>query len=155
MTVIGQHRALLHDQLLQRVNLPPERVHAYPAAPPTPPCLWIDAAALRYRRLVTGTLAGSFTVVGWSVWIVVDGAVRAQVEQLDDLVAQVWDAAWHTEQLSPVAAEPTYLRPEQLAGASGDRWRAVVVNAESDALAHTLDPDPILTVESVAQTNGG
>jgi hypothetical protein len=70
------------------------------------------------------------------VWISYDGATRAQVVGLDDLVAKVWDACLHVPAARPLSATP------QTVDVAGTSVRGVVVTVDVTLGALTLCLEP-------------
>ena len=83
----------------------PGRVAATPPtqAPYPPPYIWLDQPDLGIQTAGTNT---RLSVVTFPVWIAYDGAVKAQVVGLDDIVAKVWDATLAVAAARPVNADP-------------------------------------------------
>lgn len=70
-----------------------------PASTPYPtPYIWIDQPDGNLGFAGTAT---KLTVASFPIWIGYDGAVRAQVAGLDELVAGVWDACQQVRQATP------------------------------------------------------
>lgn len=103
--------------------MPPANV-TYPA-----PYIWIDQPDVNIGFIGTAT---KVTVATFPVWIVYDGAVRAQVAGLDDLVSQVWDAVQQVRQATPQSATPSTV------DGGPPSVRAVVVSVDVTVSAMTL-----------------
>lgn len=125
----------------------PGRVAAVPptAATYPMPYIWIEQADVSIG--FTGT-ATKLTVATFPIWIGYDGAVRAQVAGLDDLVAQVWDAVQSVRQAVPQSATTSTI------DGGPATVRAVVVSVDVTIAAMTLcvptaapspiPPEPVL-----------
>lgn len=144
MSKLSAARATLYAQLVHVFDAPvngaqfsPERVHQWPAAQPVAPCLWIEQPA--------GTLdevgqRGSVLVntVVFPVTIVYDGADRAQVAGLDEIVGRTWDLAWRA------GGRPISFRPGPI-DVGGPNLRGTVVQVEM-TIASVTFCEPALTV---------
>lgn len=102
--------------------------------PPTgkpypPPYIWLDRSDGAITTVGTRT---QVSVATFPVWISYDGAVKAQVAGLDDLVAQVWDAVLHV----PAARPDRWFN--SVADVGGVAVSGVVVSVEVTLGALTL-----------------
>ena len=116
-------------------------------APYPPPYIWLDQPDLGIQTAGTNT---RLSVVTFPVWIAYDGAVKAQVVGLDDIVAKVWDATLAVAAARPVNATPS------IADVAGTTVRGVVVSVDVTIGALTLclpiveespippEPEPVL-----------
>lgn len=136
MSVLSDARAVLHAELVHVVDEPVNglqltagRVHQWPAPQPNAPCLWIEQCL---GDLVETGRLGTVLVedVTFPVAVVYDGADRAQVAGLDELVARVWDAAWR-------AGRPTGWRPGPI-NVGGPSLRATYLDVDMRVGAVTL-----------------
>lgn len=101
-----------------------------PAATPFPaPYIWIDQPDVALGTAGTSTRV---TVATFPIWISYDGAVRAQVAGLDDLVSQVWDAVLAVRQATP---QSTFVNTVDVGGVD---VRGVVVSVDYTIAALTL-----------------
>jgi len=109
----------------------PGRVAATPPVgkPYVSPYVWIDQPE---GTITTVGQRTQLSVATFPIWIGYDGAVRAQVLGLDDLVANVWDAC-----LTVPAARPASWLPSAL-DVGGTLVRGVVVNVDVTFGAMTL-----------------
>ena len=124
----------------------PGRVAALPpsSVPYPPPYVWIDQPDVGVATTGNRT---QLTVASFPVWVAYDGAVKAQVAGLDDVVAKVWDACFTVPAARPVNATP------QTIDVAGTTVRGVVVTVDVTLGAFTLcvpavelsdiPPDPV------------
>lgn len=136
------HAALVHvvDDPVNGLTLSPERIHQWPAAQPVAPCVWIEqpSGVLAEFGRQSSVL---INVVTYPVAVVFDGADRAQVAGLDELVARVWDQAW------AASGKPVRFRPGPV-NVGGPSLRATYVDVEMTVRAVTFcDPAPARTME--------
>ena len=131
-TAIADARTELHDALLD-VTPATWRVHRTAPAQITAPCVFLDSPAILTNT--PGLVTLTFPVV-----MVVDGAIYAQLEQLDDLLSAVWTAA------SKVGM-PTTSNPVAL-DVGGPTLRAQVLNVELVVAAVTMCPPTLVTSRS-------
>jgi hypothetical protein len=117
------------------VQFSPGRVHRYPPQDFVAPIVWIEQPRGQLRTDLHGTLA-SFPVA-----VVYDGADRAQVAGLDELVSRVWDAA-------AAAGDPVAFGPRPL-DAGGFNLRATFVDVEIRIATITLCTPTIKEAVSV------
>lgn len=132
---------VLEPVLPGRVASAPPTSGPYPA-----PYIWIEQPDVSIG--FTGT-ATKLTVASFPVWIGYDGAVRAQVAGLDDLVSQVWDAVQQVRQAMPQSATSSTIDGGPVT------VRAVVVSVDVTIAAMTLcvptaAPSPIPPVPVLA-----
>ena len=111
----------------------PWRVRRTAAVQPAAPSVFSDSPTL-----VLG--ASSIVSVSFPVVIIMDGSVAAQVDGLDDLVAQVWQA------LSKVGTV-TDSRPAVL-DVGGPSLRAQIVTVQTDVTAAGLCPPSLVPVSA-------
>jgi len=98
-SAVADARTEIVDAILASADvLPAWRVHKYPPANVAAPCVWVDVPALSRTELY---VEASFPVV-----LVVDGTDQAQVRQLDDVVAALWDAVNMTDGMEAADATP-------------------------------------------------
>ena len=118
------------------VQFSADRVHAYPPATVAAPTVWIEQG--RGGEALIGERArGVETTL--PVAVVYDGADRAQVAGLDELVARVWDAAAQV-------GTPTRWEPQPL-DVGGPTLRATFVDVDMRIGAGTLCGAPTLSKE--------
>jgi hypothetical protein len=109
----------------------PWRVRRTSGVMPAAPSIFIDSPTV----VVTQP---SIVSVSFPVVIVVDGAVDAQVEALDDLVARVWSAL---DRVGTVVDS----RPA-VVDVGGPSLRAQIVNVELAVAATTLCPADLVSI---------
>ena len=85
MTAVAEARTSLHDAL-QGVTPETWRVHRTAPAQITAPCVFVDSPTI-------GTATPGLINVTFPIVAVVDGAQHRQLEQLDELLVAMWDAA--------------------------------------------------------------
>lgn len=142
MSVLSDARAELHTELLTVVIDPVNglelgvgRVHQWPAQQPNAPCLWIEQPEGVMTQV--GDQARHWaTIVTFPVIVVHDGADRAQVAGLDELVARVWDAANRVPN-----AEPMRFRPQPI-NVGGPSLRGTRIDVEMTLRHTTFCPVP-------------
>lgn len=132
-TEISRSRTELYEALVAGAGAPSWRVHR--TSPPTiaAPSMWIDSVELAVDT-VTGA---SFVAATFPVFVAVDGTVKRQIEELDDVLARVWTAA-------ATVGEPTTARAQAL-DVGGPTLRAHVVNVDVLIQARTLCPLDLVT----------
>lgn len=128
MNRLASARTELFDVL---TTVLPGRVAPVPSAgkPYVAPYVWIDQP--RLQRATIGT-ATRVVVATFPIWVAYDGAVKAQVVGLDDLVSSVWDACMNVPAATPLDAEPTTV------DIGGGTLRATVVSVDVVLGALTL-----------------
>jgi hypothetical protein len=104
------------------------------------PTIYIDSVELNQDEINGAT----FVTVNFPVVLVHDGAVRAQVEALDDMLAHVWTAAMQV-------GDPTRSRPVNL-DVGGPTLRSHLLSVEVPVQAYTMCPPTLVTTSGV--TNG-
>ena len=121
-TAVAEARSELHEAL-KGVTPSTWRVHR--TAPPqiTAPTVFIDSPSIL-------TTTPGLVLVTFPIVMVVDGTVRAQLEQLDDLLSAVWTAASRVG--APTASNPI------ARDVGGPSLRAQVVSVEIDIAASTM-----------------
>lgn len=117
-----------------------DRVSKYPPPQPVAPCVWIEQAS--GATGVTGATAGLVDLVRFPVTVVYDGADRAQVAGLNELVSRVWDAA-------RTVGDPIAFTPGPV-DAGGPNLRSTVVDVEMRIGARTLCGSSPMTTTEVA-----
>ncbi len=125
---ISRKRTELYEAVQTAVAATPWRVHRTAPATIAAPSIWIDSVELA----VDQATSASFVEATFPIYIVVDGAVRRQIEELDDLVATVWTAA-------ATVGDPETSRPQAL-DVGGPSLRAQVMNVSVLILAVSLCP---------------
>ena len=132
MNRLGDARQRLVTALLPVL---PGRVEPYPpAARWSAPRVWIEQPEITRATLGARVVVA---VATFPIWIAYDGANRAQVVGLDDLVSKVWDATLHG------GAEPQLARREQVDIAAQSALRACVLFADVTLQAVTLCLPPV------------
>jgi hypothetical protein len=131
-TAVAQARTDLYEAL-KTVTPSAWRIHR--CAPPliTAPVVFIDSPSIATQQ--PGIVSVAFPVV-----MVVDGNVRAQLEQLDELLSAVWSAASRVG--VPTSSTPTAL------DIGGPSLRAQVLNVEISMAAVTLCASSLVTAGS-------
>jgi len=124
MSAIADARTALHVELVAAFTVTPWRVHRTTPAMVTAPSVWIDSVSL--------DTDGPFVVATFPIVIVVDGAVRPQVEALDDKLALVWTVAERV-------GLPQTARPQSL-DVGGASLRAHTLDVQIPLDARTLCP---------------
>lgn len=110
------------------------RVHRYVPETIAAPVAYIDSPDLSTLVDSNGV---TFVLITLPVVVIVDGLERRQVEQLDDALAAVWDAA------IAAGGEPAAARAVSL-DVGGPNLRAQIVQAEFTVPARTLCAEPVL-----------
>lgn len=108
--------------------LPEGRVHRVTPSTVAAPAVWLDTARVEERSAGNGVII----VATFPAFCVVDGAEKAQLEELDETVARVWDAAEKARNASPARAQA---QPLDVGGPS---LRATVVDLEVVITSRTL-----------------
>jgi hypothetical protein len=144
MSRLSDARARLYTELSPVL---PGRVEEYP--PPSgqryaAPRIWIEQPEV--SRATVGARS-VLAVATWPVWCVYDGADRAQVAGLDDLVSKCWDA------LMRAGADPQLARRDEVSISPTGSLRATVIYADVTLGASTLClPDVTASPIPPAQT---
>lgn len=121
----------------------PGRVHAYPLprlARGTAPAVWLDRPTVGRETVGARSRIISAT---FPVWIVVDGADRAQLAALDDIVAAVWDYAEATTSCEPRFAQPRDTAITVGTGQTPSVLPGYVVDVAVTIAARTLCPPDV------------
>jgi hypothetical protein len=133
-TEISRARTRLYDALVLGAGAPAWRVHRTSPAQIAAPSIWLESVELS----IDTTQGASFVLATFPVLIVVDGTVRRQIEELDDVLARAWTAA-------SSVGEPTTARPQAL-DVGGPSLRAQVMNVDVLIQARTLCPLDLVSV---------
>jgi hypothetical protein len=136
-TAVSVARTALYDALRASTALAQWRVHRTTPRQIAAPTIYIDSVELS----VDGGIGAGMVEVMFPIVLVHDGAVRAQVEALDDMVAHVWTAALSV-------GNPTDSRPVNL-DVGGPTLRSHLVRVEVPVLAYTLCPPTLVTPEPI------
>ena len=137
-TEVSSARTRLFDALTEHTGASPWRVHRVTPAQIAAPSIYIDSVELS----LDGVTGAVFVEAMFPIVVVADGAVRAQVEALDDVLAFVWDAS------RLAGAEPSDSRPIAL-DVGGPTLRAHVLRVSMALSARTLCPSPVATARSL------
>jgi len=116
------------------------RVGRYPPPQVVAPCVWVEQSSGAVDTVGTAA-TGLVDVATFPVQVVYDGADRAQVAGLDELIARVWDAARTVGEPVRWTAGPV--------DAGGPNLRATVVEVEMRIGARTLCGSSPMTTEVV------
>lgn len=130
-TLVSDARTTLYDALVVELADWPWRVHRVVPTQLVAPSVFLDSVEVVNESPMT---TATFPVV-----VVVDGLERRQVEQLDDLVAHIWDAAYRAHG-QPRESHPTSL------DVGGPNLRAQVVRVDMTIPACTLTLPALATV---------
>jgi hypothetical protein len=132
---VADERTKLYDALVAS-SPTPWRVHRTSPAQLVAPCVYLDAVELSIDTSIgAGIVLCTFPVV--LVW---DGAVRPQVEGLDDLLGRVWTAAVRA------GGDPQTSRPIAL-DVGGPSLRAHALRVEMFVQAITMCAPSLVTAE--------
>lgn len=126
-SAVSAARTALYDAVTTALAGSPWRVHRVVPASITAPTIYLDSVELGPASIE----GASFTAATFPVVIVADGLERRQVEQLDDLVALVWDAA------RDAGGEPDISRPLEL-DVGGPTLRAQIIRVDMTLTVNTL-----------------
>lgn len=126
---IGEARQALHDAIADVLDA--GRVSAYPAAQDVGIRVWIDLPAINVNS--------RSIEVDFPVHCTYDGADRAQVAGLDDVVARVWDACERTPNVQPLRVFPG---PDITVGQQTRRRQIITVRRMIGARTLCLPDDP-------------
>jgi hypothetical protein len=129
MSRLSDARARLFTELTPVL---PGRVEEYP--PPSgqryaAPRVWIEQPEVSRATLGARSVVA---VATFGIWCVYDGADRAQVAGLDDLVSQCWDA------LLRAGADPQLARRDEVPISPSGSLRATVIYVDVTLSASTL-----------------
>lgn len=138
MSAISESRERMGGALRSDSVLPSWRIHDTPPANIAAPCAWVDMPTVVRRDL--SARGATVVVVSWPVMLVVDGRDDAQVRQLDEGIARLWDAI---DALERTEALTVTAQPFDVGGPS---LRGVVLTAEETILARTLCPPALLSM---------
>jgi hypothetical protein len=133
-TAVSVARTALYDALKDSAALQSWRVHRVTPRQIAAPTIFLDSAELS-RDTENGV---DFVTCLFPVTLVHDGAVRAQVEALDDMLAHVWTAAL-------TVGDPTDSRPIDL-DVGGPTLRSHVVRVGVPVQAYTMCPPSLVTI---------
>ena len=134
-TAISVARTALYDALRADTALTSWRVHRTTPRQIAAPTIYIDSV-----EMGTDDVNGAvFVECMFPVVIVHDGAVRAQVDALDDMLAHVWTAALSV-------GTPADSRPVNL-DVGGPTLRSHLLRVGVPVLAYTLCPPTLVTTE--------
>ena len=128
-TAVAQARTDLHD-VLKGVTPQTWRVHRTDPVQISAPLVYIDSPSI--VTTTPGLVSVTFPLV-----MVVDGAVGAQLEQLDDLLSAVWTVASRVGQ--PTTSNPVAL------DVGGPSLRAQVLSVEITLAASTMCEPSLVT----------
>lgn len=132
-TAVSDARTKLYDALRGSTALNAWRVHRVAPRQIAAPTIFLDSAELSLDA-VNGV---GFVSVMFPVVLVHDGAVRAQVEALDDMLAYVWTAAL-------TVGDPTDSRPVNL-DVGGPTLRSHMMRVGVLVQAYTMCPPSLVT----------
>ena len=133
LTAVSVARTALYDALRASGTLAQWRVHRVVPRQIAAPTIYIDDNEFDEDESNNGTVV----IVSFPVIIVHDGAVRAQVEALDDMLAHVWTAAM-------TVGDPTRSRPVNL-DVGGPTLRSHLLSVEVPVQAYTMCPPTLVT----------
>jgi len=133
-TAVSEARTRLYDALRRDSSLAPWRVHRVTPRQIAAPTIYVDSVEFGLDD-VNGV---GFVAVMFPVVLVHDGAVRAQVEALDDMLAHVWTAALSA------SCDPTDSRPVNL-DVGGPTLRSHVVRVGTLVQAYTMCPPSLVS----------
>jgi hypothetical protein len=131
---VSDARTALYDALTAAMAPLPWRSHRVTPAQVVAPAVWLESVEL----VATTVETISVTVATFPVVIVVDGLERRQIEELDDLIARMWDA------VRTAGGEPSSSRPVSL-DVGGPNLRAQVIRVEYELVAATLCGGELVT----------
>jgi hypothetical protein len=132
-TAVSVARTALYEALRGSAALASWRVHRTTPRQIAAPCIYLDSV-----EMSTDTVNGAtFVECMFPIILVHDGAVRAQVEALDDMLAHVWTAAM-------TVGDPTDSRPVNL-DVGGPTLRSHLVRVGVLVQAITLCPPTLVT----------
>ena len=132
-TAVSDARTRLYDALRAAPPLAAWRVHRTTPRQIAAPTIYLESAELGLDA-VNGV---GFVAVEFPVVLVHDGAVRAQVEALDDMLAYVWTAALNV-------GDPSSSRPVNL-DVGGPTLRAHVMRVGVLVQAYTMCPPSLVS----------
>ncbi len=132
-TAVSVARTALYDALRADTALASWRVHRNTPRQIAAPTIYIDSVEMSEDN----TGGARFVECMFPVVIVHDGAVRAQVEALDDMLAHVWTAA-------TTVGDPTDSRPVNL-DVGGPTLRSHLLRVGVLIQAYTLCPPDLAT----------
>lgn len=136
-TAVSVARTALYDALRASTALASWRVHRTTPRQIAAPTIYIDSHEMDEDE-VNGA---SFVVVRFPIVMVYDGAVRAQVEALDDIDAHVWTAALtvgHVRDSRPVNLD-----------VGGPTLRSQLCRVEVPLLAYTMCTPTLVIPEPI------
>jgi len=133
-TEVSEARTRLYGALSAGSGqIPAWRVHRVTPAQIVAPSIFIDSVELGLESFEGASFVGAPV----PITIVADVTVRSQIEMLDDVLADVWDAS------RTAGGEPTDSRPVAL-DVGGPNLRAHVVRVGMILTARTLCPSSTL-----------
>ena len=132
-TAVSVARTALYEALRADPALVSWRVWRTTPRQIAAPTIYIDSVELDEDN-VNGA---RFVICTFPIVLVHDGAVRAQVEALDDMLAHVWTAALQV-------GDPTRSRPDNL-DVGGPTLRSHLVSVGVPVQAYTMCPPTLVT----------
>ena len=132
-TAVSVARTALYDALRASPALAQWRVHRTTPRQIAAPTIYIDSVEMGVDRNV----GAGFVECMFPVILVHDGAVRAQVEALDDMLAHVWTAA-------TTVGDPSDSRPVNL-DVGGPTLRSHLLRVGVHVQAYTMCPPTLVT----------
>lgn len=138
-TAVSVARSALYDALRSSAALASWRVHRVTPRQIAAPTIYIDSVELSNDSVEGAT----FVECRFPIVLVHDGAVRAQVEALDDMLAHVWTAAM-------TVGDPIDSRPVNL-DVGGPTLRSHLVRVGVPIQAITLCPPTLVTPEPISE----
>jgi hypothetical protein len=138
-TAVSVARTALYEALRADSSLVSWRVHRTTPRQIAAPTIYLDSVELSLDNVNGAT----FVECMFPVVLVHDGAVRAQVEALDDMLAHVWTAAM-------TVGDPTDSRPVNL-DVGGPTLRSHLVRVGIPIQAYTLCKPTLVTPSEVTR----
>jgi len=134
-TAVSVARTALYEALRASAALATWRVHRVTPRQIAAPTIYLDSVEM-FNDTINGA---TFVDCLFPIVLVHDGAVRAQVEALDDMLAHVWQAAM-------TVGDPQDSRPVNL-DVGGPTRRCQLVRVSIPVQAITLCPPTLVTPE--------